>query len=185
MSNNVDVNSFIANFQGGGLRPNLYKVIVTFPTEVGGAQAATKVAFTCKAATVPASNLGIAVAPYMGREVKLAGDRTFDDWNITVMLDSDLVNRDAFEVWSDLANGHVSNVAIPGWGNPTKYMATAEVHLINREGKTIRTYTLEGTWPTVVGEISLGWDNNNQIAEMPVTLAVQYWSPSNNTTPNT
>lgn len=175
--NNLDVDSFIANFQGGGLRPNLYRVVITFPSEVGGAQAATKVGFTCKATSVPASNLGVAITPYMGREVKLAGDRTFEDWNIEVMLDTDLVTRDAFEVWSDLANGHVSNVAIPGWGNPTKYMATAEVHLIDREGNTIRTYTLEGTFPTNIGEIQLAWDNNNQVSTMNVTMAVQYWSP--------
>lgn len=175
MSNNVDVNSFISNFTGGGLRPSRYKVVLSFPSAVGGAQAALKVGFTCKAASVPASRVGMAIAPYMGRKIKLAGDREFDDWNITVMLDTDMVTRDAFEVWSDLINGHASNVAIPGWGNPSTYMANAEVHLIDAEGKTLRKYTLEGTWPTSVGEISLGWDQSDTIAEMPVTLAVQYW----------
>lgn len=171
----MDTSAFISNFNGGGLRPNLYKVVLTFPNEVGGNTAATKIGFSCKAATVPASTLGIVEAPYMGRVAKFAGDRTFDDWNITVMLDTDLVSRDAFETWSDLINGHISNVAIPGWGNPSNYMASAEVYLLNREGQTVRTYTLQGTFPILVGEIQLAWDNNNQIAELPITLAVQYW----------
>lgn len=174
-NNNMDVGSFISNFQGGGLRPNLYKVILTFPTEVGGQQAATKISFSCKATTIPASQIGVVNAPYMGRVAKFAGDRTFDDWNITVMLDTDMVSREAFEKWSDLVNGHVSNVAIPGWGNPSNYMASAEVYLLDREGKTIQTYTIEGTFPINVGEIQLAWDSNDQLAELPVTLAVQYW----------
>ena len=173
--NQVDVSSFIANFQGGGLRPSRYKVILSFPSEVGGAQTALKVSFTCKATTVPASTVGVAIAPYMGRQIKLAGDREFMDWNITVLLDTDFASRDAFEVWSDNMNGHASNVAIPGWGNPSSYMANAEVHLLDAEGNTVRTYILEGTWPTSVGEINLGYDQTNQIAEMQVTLAVQNW----------
>ena len=175
MANNMDVSSFLSNFNGGGLRPNLYKVVLTFPNEVGGNTAATKIGFSCKATTVPASQLGICEAPYMGRVAKLAGDRIFEDWNITVMLDTDLVSRDAFETWSDLINGHVSNVAIPGWGNPSSYMASAEVYLLDREGNTLRTYNLRGTFPTNVGQIQLGWDMNNQISEMEVTLAVQDW----------
>lgn len=174
-NNNMDVGSFISNFQGGGLRPNLYKVILMFPTEVGGQQAATKISFSCKATTIPASQIGVVNAPYMGRVAKFAGDRTFDDWNITVMLDTDMVSREAFEKWSDLVNGHVSNVAIPGWGNPSNYMASAEVYLLDREGKTIQTYTIEGTFPINVGEIQLAWDSNDQIAELPVQMAVQYW----------
>ena len=173
--NNMDVASFISNFQGGGLRPNLFKVVLTFPTEVGGAQASNKIMFSCKAASLPSSQIGVVNAPYMGRVAKCAGDRVFDDWNITVLLDTDLVTRDAFEKWSDLVNGHVSNIAIPGWGNPSNYMASAEVYLLSREGETLRKYTIQGTFPINVGEIQLAWDSNDQISELPVTLAVQYW----------
>ena len=171
-----NISNFIANMKGGGLRPNLFRVILAFPNEVGGAQAAQKISFTCKAASLPASQLGIVNAPYMGRVAKFAGDRVYDDWNITIILDTDLISRDAFEKWSDLVNGHVSNIAIPGWGNPSNYMASGQVELLDREGKAIRTYKIEGTWPVNVGEVQLAWDSNDQVAEMPVQLAVQYWS---------
>ena len=100
MANNMDVASFISNFQGGGLRPNLFKVVLTFPNEVGGQQASNKIMFSCKATSLPASQIGVVNAPYMGRVAKFAGDRIFDDWNITVLLDTDMVSRDAFEKWS-------------------------------------------------------------------------------------
>ena len=92
-----------------------------------------------------------------------------------------MVSRDAFEKWSDLVNGHVSNVAIPGWGNPSNYMASAEVYLLDREGNTVQKYTIQGTFPINVGEIQLAWDSNDQIAELPVTLACQYWQSESTT----
>lgn len=180
-NNNMDVSSFISNFQGGGLRPNLFKVVLTFPNEVGGQQASNKIMFSCKATSLPASQIGVVNAPYMGRVAKFAGDRVFDDWNITVLLDTDMISRDAFEKWSDLVNGHVSNVAIPGWGNPSNYMASAEVYLLDREGNTVQKYTIQGTFPINVGEIQLAWDSNDQIAELPCTMAVQYWTSESTT----
>lgn len=65
------VSDFIANFQGGGARPNLYNVILTFPASIVAGLASVKASFTCKAASLPSSNMGIATAPFMGRQVKL------------------------------------------------------------------------------------------------------------------
>lgn len=175
----LGINSFLANFQGGGLRPNLYKVILTFPAAVGGAQASFKASFSCKATEIPASQLGVAEAWYMGRPAKFAGDRTFDDWNITVLLDNDMIVRDAFEAWSDSINANEGNIAIPGWGNPSNYMAQGKVVLIDREGNEGKTYTIESCWPTNVGVVQLAWDQQNQIAEMPVTMAVNWWKSDN------
>lgn len=174
--NKMDVSTFLANFQGGGLRPNRFKVVMTFPQEAGGQAAATKVSFTCKSATVPPSTLGVATPSYQGRQAKIPGDREFQPWNITIMLDTDFINRDAFEKWSDAMNGHASNVAMPGWSNPSRTFATAEVYLLGAEGNTLRKYVLHGAWPSNVGEVQLGWDQNNQIAEMPVTMEYQYWT---------
>nr|DAM80095.1 MAG TPA: Baseplate wedge protein [Caudoviricetes sp.]DAU66042.1 MAG TPA: Baseplate wedge protein [Bacteriophage sp.]DAN41514.1 MAG TPA: Baseplate wedge protein [Caudoviricetes sp.]DAR16535.1 MAG TPA: Baseplate wedge protein [Caudoviricetes sp.]DAS75979.1 MAG TPA: Baseplate wedge protein [Caudoviricetes sp.] len=175
MAANLGLDNFLANMQGGGLRPNLFKVILAFPAQVANQQAAFKLQFTAKATSIPASNLGVAIAPYMGREAKFAGDRTFDDWNITVLLDTDMVSRDAFTAWSDAMNGHVDNVALAGWGNPSSYMGSGEVHLLNREGETVKVYNIKGTFPTVVGEINLDWATNNAIAEFPVTMAVNWF----------
>lgn len=173
---NPSVNAFIANFQGGGARPNLYEVILTFPTLVSNPFATTKASFTCKAATIPASNIGSIDVPYMGRIVKVAGDKTFDDWTVTIINDTDFVVRDAFERWVDRINGHVSNVAAPGWENPSNYYANAIVRQLGREDQVLKEYFVEGIFPTQVGEIQLGYDQNDQIEEFQVTFAVNYWT---------
>lgn len=177
----ASVNGFIANFQGGGARPNLYNVVLTFPPSLPAGLASVKASFTCKAASLPSSNMGMAQVPYMGRQVKLAGDKTFDDWTITIVNDTDFSVRDTFERWLDYINGHVSNVAFPGWGNPTNYFASAQVIQLDREDRPIKSYSMDAIFPLNVSEIQLGFDQNDVVEEFSVTLAVNYWR-SNTTT---
>lgn len=173
---NPSVTEFIANFQGGGARPNLYEVILTFPAGIASPLASRKASFTCRSASLPSSNMGLAQVPYMGRQVKLAGDKTFDDWTITIINDVDFVVRDAMEQWVDRINGHLSNKAAAGFGNPTRYFANAEVVQLDREDKPVKNYFFEAIWPTNVSEIQLGYDQNDVIEEFSVTLAVNYWT---------
>jgi len=177
----TSVSDFLANFQGGGLRPNRYQVVLSFPNDVlaavhGGTTSANKISFTCKASSIPASQVGTAQVPYMGRGIKFAGDKTFDDWEITVMLDNDLIGRHIFEAWHDQIMGFDSNVSTQSFVNPANYMASGTVTLLDRAGGILETYTIEAIWPTNLGSVSLGYDTNDSIAEQQVTFAVNGWS---------
>jgi hypothetical protein len=173
---NPSINSFIANFQGGGARPNRYEVILTFPALVANPFATTKASYTCKAASIPSSNMGAVDVPYMGRSVKVAGDKTFDDWNVTIINDTDFSVRDTFEQWVDRILGHERNASANGWENPSNYYANAVVRQLGRENQVLKEYAVEGIFPTQVGDIQLGYDQNDQIEEFQVTFAVNYWT---------
>ena len=178
----ASVDSFLANFQGGGARPNRYEVILTFPTLVTNPEATRKASFTCKAASLPASNMGEVAVPYMGREVKVAGDKTFDPWTVTIINDTDFSVRDTFERWVDRILGHVSNYAASGWENPNNYYANAVVRQFGRENnKVLKEYEISGLFPTQVGEISLGYDQNDSVEEFTVNFALNYWKSSTTT----
>ena len=45
--------------------------------------------FLVKAAQLPASNITPIQIPFRGRNLKIAGDRTFDPWTVTVINDVD------------------------------------------------------------------------------------------------
>jgi hypothetical protein len=173
----ADIQTFLANFAGGGARNNLYRVILTFPQGIGGDSlaASTKAGFLCKAAAIPSSNIGVIDVPYMGRQVKIAGDKVWDDWNITVLNDTDFVTRNQFERWSNAMNGHVSNVSTEGMENPLAYMANATVQQLGRYDQVIATYKVTGIFPSQVAEIQLGSDANDQIQEFSVTFACNGW----------
>ncbi len=175
----ASVHDFLANFQGGGLRPNRYLVVLTFPGSVSsatGGQPATKIGFTCKAATIPSSNMGVIDVPYMGRQVKVAGDKVWDDWTVQIILDNDLIGRQVFERWHDQILGFQSNVATPEFVNPSNYYAQAEVTLLDRADQPLQTYLVDSMFPSQVAEIQLGYDQNDQVAEQSVTFAINGWA---------
>ncbi len=173
---NPSVNAFLSNFQGGGARPNLYDVVITFPAIQNAIAAATKLNFTCRAAALPPSVMQPVDVPYMGRIVKIAGDRTFDDWVVRVFNDNDFIVKNTLEKWSNLINAHEGNIAAPGWTNPRNYLTHALVSQLDREGRIKKVYKMEGIFPVRVGEIQLGYDINNQVEEFDVVFAVNYWT---------
>ncbi len=173
----ASITDFLANFQGGGARPNRYEVILSFPSAVPFAtDAANKIKFTCKTAAIPASNMGVIDVPYKGRNAKVPGDKVWDDWNVTILLDNDYLGRGVFESWHNLILGFNSNVASNGFMNPANAFANATVNLLDRHDQIRRSYRVEGMFPTLVGEVTLGYDQNDMISEQPVTFAINGWT---------
>lgn len=178
----ADIFTFLSNFRGGGARANRYEVHLTFPSGVAGAVvAAQKISFTCTAASIPSSQLGTAIVPYKGRQIKVPGDKTFDDWNVTIALDNDWIGRSIFERWHDAMNGFTSNLTVPNMINPTNVFATAQVHQMDRADRIIQTYEVEAIWPTVVAEATLGYAENDAVMLQQVTFAVNNWRSGSTT----
>ena len=94
----------------GGARASLFEVFLTLPAGIAQPTAEAQFRFVCKASSVPASTLGTVDVPYFGRKVKMAGNRTFDNWQVTVLNDEDYLVRNAFELWSSYINSHENNL---------------------------------------------------------------------------
>ena len=163
---------FKANFQSGA-RPTLYNVTLNFPAVVAGGDASRKFQFTCKVASIPGTTSGRIDVPYMGRKVKLAGDRDFADLQITVINDIDWVVRTAFERWMQMINGHAENV---GATRLSDYSVDMLLEQLGRDGNTIASYQFVGVFPTDVEAIGLSYEQIDTIEEFGVTLAYQWWT---------
>ena len=169
------IEDFKAVLQGGGVRPTMFEVELTLPDAVAAdsAEIIRDGTFLIKAANLPASNIGQIAVPFRGRQLKVSGDRTFDDWTVTVVNDVSFGLRKAFEKWSEIIQNH--NYAL-GSTSLTDYYASAIVRQLDRDGSVLRAYSFEGVWPSQVGEIGLDYEAQNAIEEYSVTLAVQYWA---------
>ena len=205
MSSLKTISQFKSALQGGGARPNLFEVnMVTWPgsDRMGkfNASAQEEFQFLCKAAALPSSNITPIEVPFRGRTLKVAGDRTFDVWTITVINDENFRIRKKFEAWM---NGISKLSDASGATNPTSYMGNAVVHQLgkgankgkhsttNSKGgdgsagttgvKPLRTYMFRDVFPTEVSEIALSYDNTDQIEEFTVTFQVQYWTAGTDT----
>ena len=174
----ANINDFKAKLAGGGARPNQFKVTMPFPgyAQVGGE--IEDLAFLCRATVIPAMTVGNINVPFRGRQIKIAGDRTFEDWNVTVINDTDFKIRNAFERWQNGINNMTDN---EGLTNPVDYQVDAFVDHLDRNGNTIKSYTLRGLYPVNVGSIELNYETNDILEEFQTTFAYQYFE-SNTTT---
>ena len=168
------ITDFKSKLAGGGARSNLFEVELSFPALVGVADAndiLNKARFLVKAANLPASNVAPIEVPFRGRVLKIAGDRTFDTWSITVINDTDFAVRSAFEKWMNTINRVSAN---PGATEPASYQADAYVYQLDRNGDTLRKYHFYDVFPTQVAPIELSYDAQG-IQEFTVELQVQWW----------
>ena len=168
------ITDFKSKLAGGGARSNLFEVELSFPALVGVADAndiLNKARFLVKAANLPASNVAPIEVPFRGRVLKIAGDRTFDTWSITVINDTDFAVRSAFEKWMNTINRVSDNT---GATDPAAYQADAYVYQLDRNGDTLRKYHFYDVFPTQVAPIELSYDAQG-IQEFTVELQVQWW----------
>ena len=175
------ISNFKSKLTGGGARANLFEVVLTFP-DVAQPDSAVldKARFLVKGANLPASNVAQIEVPFRGRVLKIAGDRTFDSWTVTVINDTDFAIRSAFERWSNTINRLSDNT---GLTNPADYQSDAYVYQLDRDGSTLRSYRFYDTFPTQVGPIELSYDAQG-IQEFTVELQVQYYEAIKGSGPN-
>jgi hypothetical protein len=188
-NNERSIDSFKSRLVQGGARPNLFEVEMDFPSGVGIFDEEienTRHRMMIKGAQLPASNIAEVVVPFRGRQLKVAGDRRFDPWTITVINDGDFKLREAFERWSNFII-KVSDGS--GTINPSDYFADWIVNQLGRastdlntrgenSGATLpvlRRYQMHGCWPSQVSPIELSYDTADVIEEFQVTLQVQWW----------
>ena len=192
MAQTKTLTNFKSRLAGGGARNNLFEV--TLPSFPGAAsdfwgegenESNTKFSFLCKAAVLPASNVPEIPVAFRGRILKVAGDRTFDPWTVTIINDEDFGLRTSFEAWMNKLSKLNDATGVT---NPTSYMTNAYVKQLGRgskrfseensggESSVLRTYKFYDIWPTNVSEISLGYDQSDSIEEFTVTFAVQYFT---------
>ena len=179
---------FKSRLRGGGARPNLFECVIQFPELLKGIdeQVPQDMRFMIKAANLPASNVNVIDVPFRGRNLKVAGDRTFDVWTVTVLNDTDFRIRTSFERWMNLINKHDDN---SGLTKPSDYQTDAFVYQLGRTAKNnagtentntqpmpvLKGYRFYGVFPTNVSSIELSYDQADTIEEFTVDLQVQWW----------
>ena len=189
------ISQFKSKLIGGGARPNLFEVDVTFPAGVNlGVQGdgdgqfdKENFRFLCKTAALPASTVTPIDVPFRGRSLKVAGERSVASWTVTIINDENFSHRRAFEAWVQNIGQYGDH---SGLTNPNDYMGNAIVYQLgrspsNQQGNNttgenaniLAQYRFIDIFPTAISEIGLGYDQANVIEEVTVEFQVQYWFP--------
>ena len=188
MAKRGTIDDFKANVTSDFARPNLFQVDLAFPTGIINNSSLINLGkFTVRAANLPSSQIGVIEVPFRGRVLKIAGDRTFEPWTITVMNDSGFVLRSAFELWASSIQAYNENftsaATLGNENDSTGFFADMSVHQLAKDIKSgdkprvLKSYKFYNIFPSAIAAIDLDYGNNDAIEEFTVEMQVQYWTP--------
>ena len=173
------VTEFKSNLQQGGARPSLFIVELLYPTDVTNPP--TRSEFLIKGASIPASNIGTHEVFFHGKSIKVAGDRTFDTWDTTIINDEDFGIRKALEQWMNLIANHKLNNRNRQYsiseGENVDYKKILTVSQFSKKGENIKQYKFINAFPTALSPITLDW-GASEIEEFTCTWTYDYWEYS-------
>ena len=166
------ITDFKSKLSGGGARSNLFEVVLSF-TDAAPADTNVldKSRFLVETAALPGSTVTPLEVAFRGRTLKLAGDRTFETWTITVINDTDFSIRSAFENWMNVINRVSDNTGVT---DPALYQADAFVYQLDRDGSTLRAYHFYDLFPTNISPIQLSYETD-AIQRFTVEMQVLWW----------
>ena len=174
----ANINDFIATLKGGGARANQFSVTLPFPGFAAEGGETRTMSYLCKATHLPGMTIAETPVPFRGRQLFIAGERTFEPWTTTIMNDTDFAIRNALERWMNEINSLSDN---SGLTNPSDYMVDAFVDQLDRAGQVIKSYTFRGLWPLTVGNIDLAYDTNDAVEEFEATYRYQFFETNTTT----
>ena len=175
------VTEFKSNLKQGGARPSLFKVDFLYPD--GIKPPPTRAEFLVKTTTIPASTIGSYDVFYHGKAIHVAGDRSFDTWDTTIINDEDFGIRNSLESWMAAISNHTLNTRDKNVfqshdrseGERAKYKSSLMVTQFSKAGEELREYKFIGAWPSVLSAINLDWATQ-EIEEFTCTWMYDSWS---------
>jgi len=163
-----NITDFKTRLLVGGARANYY--VVYGPTIGEDMQ------FLARATSLPASNVNaVEVMTPGGRKIKLAGERTFEDWTVSVYNDTQMTTRRKFEMWQSAC----AQYGTPVGADALAAYETSEwtVTQFSRSGAPMRTYRFFNMWPSGLGSIELSFDEQSSIEQFDVTFSYSHFEP--------
>lgn len=207
MANGFTVSEFRAALQGGS-RPNLFKVRIPAVPGAVGAAVQDGFEFVCRAASLPASSLGlIEVAINGGRRLKMGGDRVFAEWSTTVLNDEGFAIRSNIELWQNqIVNSNFNSAGLSPTGSIGRQFtnndlfSTVEIYQLDDNGDEVESTTgvtingveysptfnlasakLINCWPSDISTIELSYDSTDTVEEFTITWVYDYCLYGDNT----
>lgn len=177
----LNINEIKSQLTFGGAKASHFQVLITNPVN---SVADIKAPFMIQAASLPGSTLGFIDIPYFGRKIPIAGDRTFEDWTVTVMNDEDFLVRNAMEEWMAAINSHEGNVRQLASASTAEYKSQAQITQFSKTGIALREYTFQGIFPINVSPITTDWETTDDIERFDVTFKYDLWKVTGGVTGN-
>ncbi len=172
----ANIDDFKANLIGGGARSNQFRVTITAPPGIAIGLDVRRTSFLVRSSNLPGMTMGEIPIAFRGRNIYIAGDRTFDEaWTTTFFNDTDFMIRNAMERWSNGINDLADNTGVIA---PADYQTDLTVEQLDRDDAILKSYIFRSAWPLSVSSIDLTSENATAIEEFSVTWRYQHFEAS-------
>jgi len=161
----ASIDQFKAQLLGGGPRANRFRVFIPRSGE--------KIEFLCQSAQIPAATIGVIEQQFRGSILKMAGDRTFEPWTVTIINDVEFSSRTAIEAWQTGIQELDS-----GEGDTTlDYLVDrAFVEQLNKDDTVLAKYEFFNMFPTSIGAIDLSYETVDALETFDVEFQYSHWN---------
>jgi hypothetical protein len=158
------IDQFKAQLIGGGPRANRFRVFIP--------RSGAKIEFLCQAAQIPAANIGTVPVNFRGHQLKLAGDRTFENWTVTIINDVEFSVRNAIEDWQTDIQALDSG---EGATSTDYLLSRAYVEQLHKDDSVLARYEFFNMFPTIISSIDLSYETIDQLETFTVEFAYSHW----------
>ena len=160
----ASIDQFKAQLLGGGPRANRFRVFIP--------RSGNKIEFLCQSAQIPAATVGVVEQQFRGSVLKLAVDRTFEPWNVTIINDIEFSSRSALESWQrdiqDMDSGE-------GMTSLDYLVDRAFVEQLNKDDSVLARYEFFNMFPTSIGAIDLSYETVDALETFDVEFQYSHW----------
>ena len=161
----ASIDQFKAQLLGGGPRANRFRVFIP--------RSGSKIEFLCQSAQIPAAQVGVIEQNFRGHILKMAGDRTFEPWTVTIINDVEFSVRSEIEAWQTGIQELDS-----GEGDTTlDYLVDrAFVEQLNKDDTVLAKYEFFNMFPTSIGAIDLSYETVDALETFDVEFQYSHWN---------
>ena len=185
-----NLNKFIGQMQevNSVAQPSRYLVEISTPNwGLAKSDAAQRLSFFCDAVNMPGMTLAMS-------EFKSQGYGPFDrrptapimqDITCSIMLDSNGNNLGFFQEWMlNIVNMDASKSMLSERSGTApfeikyrdNYLTEITITMFDMAGTAITKLTAYECFPSVLGDVALGWNSTDEIARLSVNFQVRYWT---------
>ena len=158
------IDEFKAQLIGGGPRANRFKIFIP--------RAGNRIEFLAKAGNIPAATLGVVEVQWRGSVLKLAGDRTFENWTVSIINDSEFSARTALEAWQT----EIQELDGGNGATTTDYLISrAFVEQLDKSDAVLARYECFNMFPLSIGSIELSHETVDALEQFDVEFAFSHW----------
>jgi hypothetical protein len=176
MTTDNTIDQYLYAMREGGARQYLFRVWFMFPALTGSKEIDSlknikdDIHYYVRTSSLPESTYEDVSIPYPGYAFKMAGNRTYNDWTVSLNIDKKNDILKTFQAW----HNYIYDPQTHEYAAPMNYMLDQTLQLLGPDLEPTSEYTLYRAWPKSIGNVQMDY-SSTELTTVDITFAYQYY----------